>query len=169
MHAVNEAPKPWYREPWPWLLTLAPLAAVGMGVVMVVLAVRTHDGLVADDYYKQGLAINQTLDRERLARTLAIAARLEFAEDRRRVRLVLEQRGAEPAALLLTLAHPTRIGLDQQVLLVPNGPRMYAGALVAPTSGRWHLVLEDDDRTWRISGTWQTEAASAVLGGGDER
>ena len=169
MHAVTEPPRPWYREPWPWLLMLAPLAAVGMGIVMVVLAVRTHDGLVADDYYKQGLAINQTLDRERLARTLAIAARLEFAEDRKRVRLALEQRGAEPAALLLTLAHPTRIGLDQQVLLVPGGPRMYEGALVAPTPGRWHLILEDDDRTWRVSGTWQTEERSAVLGGREGR
>ncbi|RPI42555.1 MAG: hypothetical protein EHM59_17550, partial [Betaproteobacteria bacterium] len=51
--------KPWYREPWPWLLMAAPAAAVLAGAVTLALAIQSYDGLVAEDYYKQGLAVNQ--------------------------------------------------------------------------------------------------------------
>jgi len=153
---MTRTSKPWYREPWPWLLMLAPLAAVLMGVVMVVLAGRSHDGLVADDYYKQGLAINQTLDRERRGAALHVSGRLEFSTDRTRVRLHLGQDGDPPPALLLTLVHPTRAGLDQRVPLIRTATGDYAGELLAPVAGRWLLTLEDDDRRWRVSGAWRT-------------
>jgi hypothetical protein len=144
---------------------LGPLAAVIMGVVMVVLAVRSNDGLVVDDYYKQGLAINQTLERERRAEVLSVKADLEFASDLRRVTLALDQQGGLPEALLLTLVHPTRAGQDQQVLLVPRGAGRYDGALAAPLPGRWHLLLEDADRRWRLNGTWRTQERRILLGG----
>ena len=38
---------------------IAPAAAVVGGAVMLWLALTTYDGLVSDDYYKEGLAINQ--------------------------------------------------------------------------------------------------------------
>lgn len=164
MRAPDPPVKPWYREPWPWLLMLAPLAAVVMGVVMVVLAVRSNDGLVVDDYYKQGLAINQTLARERRAAALAVAAGLELADGR--ITVTLEGRGPVAEALLLTLVHPTRSGEDRRVVLVPRGERTYSGALESPAPGRWHVVLEDADRTWRVSGAWQSGQRSLRIGGG---
>lgn len=163
-----ENPKPWYREPWPWLLMLAPLAAVLMGVVMVVLAGRSNDGLVADDYYKQGLAINQTLDRERRAATLHVSGVLDFSADRTRVRLQLGQDGDSPPALLLTLVHPTRAGLDQRVPLTRMASGVFAGELRAPVAGRWNLTVEDDDRRWRVSGAWHTADDRVLLRSGDE-
>ena len=165
---MAETPKPWYREPWPWLLMLAPLAAVIMGVVMVVLAGRSNDGLVADDYYKQGLAINQTLGRERWAAALHVSGRLEFDPARTRVRLLLGQDGDAPPALLLTLVHPTRAGFDQQVTLIRRAPGEFEGKLHAPVAGRWLLILEDDDRSWRVSGTWHTAEDRVSMRAGSE-
>jgi uncharacterized protein len=156
MHAMTETSKPWYREPWPWLLMIAPLAAVIMGVVIFVLADRTRDGLVADDYYKEGLAINRTLDRERRAATLHVAGSLAFSPDRTQVRLRLGQDGAAPPALLLTLLHPTRAGMDQRIVLIRTAPGEFSGKLRAPVAGRWLLMLEDDDRSWRVNGVWRT-------------
>mgnify|MGYP000916835605 FL=1 len=46
--------KPWYREPWPWLLMSGPGLVVIAGVVTAWIAFSGADGLVADDYYKQG-------------------------------------------------------------------------------------------------------------------
>jgi len=166
MSAMAETPKPWYREPWPWLLMLAPFAAVVMGVVMAVLAGQSNDGLVADDYYKQGLAINQTLGREQRAAALRVAGRLEFDQDRTRVRLMLAQDGDAPPALLLTLAHPTRAGLDQQVTLIRRAPGEFEGKLGAPVAGRWLLILEDDDRRWRVNGAWHTSEDRVSLRAG---
>lgn len=161
MGAPNPPVRPWYREPWPWLLMLGPLAAVVMGAVMVVLAVRSNDGLVVDDYYKQGLAINQTLARQQRAAALAVQVGLDFADGR--ILATLEQRGARSEAMLLTLVHPTRAGRDRQVLLVPRGGGTYAGEFAVPGPGRWHLVLEDADRTWRLNGLWEAGERSVRL------
>jgi uncharacterized protein len=168
MRAMVQTPKPWYREPWPWLLMLAPLAAVLMGILMVVLAARSQDGLVADDYYKQGLAINRTLDRERHAAALHVSGVLEFNADRTRAHLRLGEDGVLPPALLLTLVHPTRAGMDQRVTLVRTAPGEFTGELRAPARGRWLLTLEDDDRSWRVTGTWRTADDRVLLRTGEE-
>jgi hypothetical protein len=155
--------RPWYREPWPWLLVAPPAASVVLGAVMWTLAARTHDGLVADDYYKQGLAINQVLDREARARALAIRAVLIFNPERTRVRLQLAGDGPLPGGVTLRLAHPTRAGEDQTVRLVPVAGGLFEGALRPPAAGRWHVLLEDGAATWRSAAAWRTEASSVAL------
>ena len=48
----NASPrKPWYREPWPWIIMAGPATVVVAGVATAVIAFRGADGLVADDYY----------------------------------------------------------------------------------------------------------------------
>ncbi len=56
--------RPWYRHAWPWLLAIAPAAALIGGFVTLWLAVTTSDSLVVDDYYREGRAINQQLARD---------------------------------------------------------------------------------------------------------
>jgi hypothetical protein len=157
-------PRPWYREPWPWLLIAPPAASVVLGAVMWTLAARTHDGLVVDDYYKQGLAINQVIDRESRARTLAIRALVSFNPERTRVRLQLSGDGPPPAGLTLRLAHPTRAGEDQTIPLAPVAGGVFEGTLRPPAAGRWHVLVEDSAATWRVSAAWRTEASSVALG-----
>ncbi|MCE7878078.1 MAG: hypothetical protein DYH14_12315, partial [Betaproteobacteria bacterium PRO3] len=102
---------PWYRDRWPWLLILGPAIAVIAGIATLVIAIRTDDGLVADDYYKRGLAINQVLERVERAAALGVSATVDVAADGRAV-VVLDggeaNAAARPAALRLRLAHPTR-------------------------------------------------------------
>ena len=64
MQVMETGATPWYREPWPWLLMAGPVTVIIAGGFTAWLAVTSSDGLVADDYYKQGLAINQTLERD---------------------------------------------------------------------------------------------------------
>lgn len=144
--------KPWYREPWPWALIAGPALAVLGGAVTLWLALAGDDGLVADDYYRQGLAINQTLARDAAAAQRGYRARILFNEswDRVQVRLA----GADvPAALVMRLAHPTRAGLDRSVPLTAAAPGFYEGRLAALPPGRWRLTLEDAEGTWRLTGT----------------
>ena len=47
---TNTDDKPWYRYRWPWLLMIGPAIVVVAGAVTTALAIRTTDGLVADDY-----------------------------------------------------------------------------------------------------------------------
>jgi uncharacterized protein len=163
MSSMSPPLRPWYREPWPWLLMLAPAAAVAMGVVMVVLGLRTDDGLVVDDYYKQGLAINQVLDREARAAALGLQATLSFNPEGDRVRVLISEGGARAARPTLRLVHPTRVGQDQTVALAPGAGGVLDGELVPVSPGTWRLVLEDAAGQWRLAGEWRTVDRQVTL------
>lgn len=165
--AQRTAARPWYREPWPWVIMSGPALVVLAGCYTLWLAVASSDGLVADDYYKQGLAINQTLTRERAAVDARYEARVLFAPGAERVRVTLTGRPL-PSAVTLRLMHPTRAGLDQTVELAAAAGGLYEGRLAPPAAGRWRLSLEDAQRTWRLVGEFHAPAdAPAVLGGAE--
>jgi len=152
--------QPWYREPWPWILMAGPAAVVVAGFVTAWLAVRSDDGLVVDDYYKQGLAINQTLGRSDAAERRGMQAEIHLVDGQVRVLLGAAVRGA----LTLQLAHPTRAGMDQRLKLAMVQPGVYEGRLQPLPAGRWHVVLEQSD--WRLAGEWTLPAAGAFTLGG---
>ena len=59
--------RPWYREPWPWILMAGPFAVIVAGLFTAWMAVTRADPLVVDNYYKEGLAINQVIERDQAA------------------------------------------------------------------------------------------------------
>ena len=157
MKQTDARVQPWYREPWPWILMSGPAIVVVAGLVTAWLAVRSDDGLVVDDYYKQGLAINQTLGRSDMAERLGISARLTFADGEVQVRLGSAREGV----LMLKLVHPTRPGMDQSVSLTMVQPGIYSGRVHPLHAGRWHVVLEQ--REWRLAGDWTLPAAGELI------
>ena len=156
---LRTAVEPWYRHRWPWLLMAGPLAVVVAGVFTAYLAVSSNDGLVDDDYYKHGLAVNKLGERDRRAAELGLQAEVMQRGDGAQLRLLLRSAPdvALPGELVLRLAHPTRGGADQRVVLHADGGGLYSGQLAAPLTGRWHLALEDDRQQWRLTGTWRIE------------
>ena len=154
---------PWYREPWPWLLMAAPGTAVIAGAVTLALSVQSFDGLVAEDYYKQGLTVNQRLARARQAEKLGITGTLSIeASTGGAVRVELRGDALGRDALVLILSHPTRAGLDQRVTLTPAGNQVYVGRIGALASGRWHVIAEDAAGEWRIRGELQVPRELSV-------
>jgi hypothetical protein len=160
---------PWYREPWPWLVMSGPAAVVVAGIFTAVLAVRSSDGVVADDYYKQGLAINRVLERNDQARVLGLSARVEFDAAAGAFALELASIAPPPDRLKLTLVHPTRSGVDRSVLMRHTGGGRYVGRLAEEPdaalthSARWLVRLEDIGSTWRIDGRTDSVRRTAVL------
>ncbi|MEO8409135.1 MAG: FixH family protein [Propionivibrio sp.] len=150
---------PWYRYRWPWLLMLGPFVVVVAGVITTYLAVVSDDGLVDDDYYKQGLAINQVTERNEQAVKLGLSADVMQSADRSRIRVMLRGNPAVrlPPAIKLRITHPTRSGVDQNLVLPTSGFGEYSGQLHAPLAGRWHVAIEDDQDEWRLAGDWIVE------------
>jgi len=138
---------PWYREPWPWLLMAGPAAVLVAGAATIWIAFASADGLVAEDYYRQGLAINKVLAREDAARRLGISAEVSFQTGVLRVEL----RGQNPEALFAHLAHATRAGHDMRLRLAPVREGVYQAELPPLPAGRWRIVIEDPQGTWRIA------------------
>jgi len=143
--------KPWYREFWPWFLMSLPATAVIAGVTTVVIAIQSADGMVVGDYYKAGLAINQTLARDDAAYALGLTATIK-SEDGALLLTLGGRMPSYPEQLTLTLAHPTRSGMDQTLALHHAGSGHYRAALPAMSTGKWHAQLVDGASTWRISG-----------------
>jgi len=153
--------RPWYREPWPWILMSGPLTVVVAGLVTAWIAVTTDDPLVVDNYYKEGLAINRVLARDHAAAAGGYRAELMLSADGTRVRVHLT--GAPPQRLRLQLVHPTRAELDRSVELRPVQSGWYEGEVEAGTPPRWRVVLEDQPATWRLTGEWRPHETEVLL------
>lgn len=159
------ATTPWFRQPWPWLLMGGPAVVVVAGLYTASLAWRSDDGLVADDYYKRGLAINQSLDRTTAAAARGLHATVRIADDGR-VDVALQGRGAWPASVRLRLVHPTHAGADRVVELPATGEGHYAGDIAAFAPGRWRIALEGDG--WKLPAAESTgPRVHVVLGAPD--
>jgi len=155
---VKALSQPWYKEPWPWMLMMGPGLVIIAGIITVWLAVRSFDGVVEDDYYKQGLTVNQRIHRDKLAQQLGLSA--EVMRNGENIRLFLSSTTGMPLPqqVTLRLVHPTRGGVDQSVILESSSGGYFSGRLTADISGRWHVFIEDQDLTWRLQGDWQTNA-----------
>ena len=146
-------PKPWFRQFWPWFLIALPATAVVAGITTLFIAMHDPDGLVADDYYKAGLAINRVLQKEHAAHRLGIEGdgRLDLTTGD----LFLDLKGQFDIArgATLRLVHATRAHHDQSLEMKPVG----AGRLAAQLRerlppGSWTLSLEPADGAWRVTG-----------------
>jgi len=153
--------KPWYVQPWVWLLIALPATAVVAGMISLYLAVTTSDGLVVDDYYARGMHINRDLARDRAAQTHGLEAHLDIDMAGNRVTVTLASHDyAPPRTLKLSFLHPTRPGHDQQVTLEQVGEGQYAAVIGELSRGKWYLQLEADD--WRLSGRLQIPLTAPV-------
>jgi uncharacterized protein len=146
------AARPWYREPWPWILAAGPFIVVIAACYTAWLAVKSNDGLVTDDYYRKGLSANQTIARSEEAAKMGLVAGIRVSEDLLSVRLHASGKSfVMPPTLVVTITHPTRAGLDQSRVLVRSGDS-YAGEFRLPAAGHWLVLLEDERKTWRLMG-----------------
>lgn len=146
-----------------------PGLVVVAGIATAWIAVTTSDGLVADDYYKQGLAVNQKLARNDAAAAMQLEARLRLAAGRIELKLISRADAPLPARVRVTLAHPTRGGEDRKIVLAGE-KGIYAGQIAALGPGRWLVVIEDEAGAWRVAGSVQLpDAPEAVFMAGGKR
>jgi hypothetical protein len=123
-----------------------PAAVLVAGAATIWIAFASADGLVAEDYYRQGLAINKRLAREQAARDLGISAELRLE----RSAVAVELKGAAPSEIFVHLAHATRAGHDVRLRLVRSASGTYQAALPELPAGRWRTAIEDPRGAWRI-------------------
>ena len=154
---------PWYREPWVWLLIAFPMIAVIGSMLTIYLAVSTADGLVVDDYYERGKAINLDLARDAAAvrHQLKASIDLDLRDNHVQVSLESATAAALPRTLIFTLLHPTQAGFDQVVTLQHAGDGVYSGRIDEVARGNWYLQLEADD--WRLSGSMQVPQTQTTV------
>ena len=169
MSVTAQDKRPWYSHRWPWILMAGPAVVVVAGIATAWIAVTTSDGLVADDYYKQGLTVNQKLARNDAAAAMQLEARLRLAAGRIDLKMTSRTDAPLPARVRVTLAHPTRGGEDRKMALAGD-KGVFAGQMAALGPGRWQVVIEDEAGSWRLAGSVQLpDAPEAVFVAGGKR
>ena len=140
----------WYREPYVWFLIAIPLVAVVGGIITASLAIESNDGLVVDDYYKQGLEINRVLERDDAAEKLAIKADIQLSVEQNTFRLFLTGNAGftAPEKIDIRFLYATRSGFDKHLSLAKQDNNFYQGKLQQLQRGRWYVQIEAAN--WRI-------------------
>lgn len=151
MQLPKEDTLPWYRQFWPWFLILLPASVVVAGLSTLYIANRHADDLVADDYYKEGLAINRQLEKKERATERNITATLQINGDQIEVFLSGQ---ATAHQLQLQMSHPLESDRDFTTVLVRSGEGQYRGRLRHEVASRWHWTLESQaSEGWRLDGS----------------
>jgi len=153
---------PWHKQFWPWFIMFFPALAVVAGIATIIIAVKTDDGLVEENYYKAGLAINQTIDDETKAKTLGLSAKINIIAETNQLLLKLSSNeNIEAKRLQLKLIHPTIKNRDISIPLLLQNNSQYIGFLNSlPEKGRWYVTLTPENKQWRISSELHIPIAS---------
>ena len=148
-------PAPWYRHRWPWLIMLGPFLVVLAGSYTMWLAYSRQDALVVGDYYSQGKSINRDLTRDRAAVGLGLRYALRY--DAASGRLLGRVSGASSAVqgpMTLKLVHSTPPEKNIVLPLLADADGNVSASLAMLDMARWQDVLENQARSWRVSGVW---------------
>lgn len=139
------------RNPFVWMLLCILGWSVVSGLSMILVAIKTNDGVVIDDYYRQGRLINRRTELDQQAADYGLRAELSIHDSATGLQLHQGQLVSYPQQLQLTLWHSTMSGHDQTQQLLHLGGGHYSQQL--PQSlrpGRWHLELKTAE--WRLVG-----------------
>lgn len=151
MNTAATPKSPWWKEPMVWLIIGLPMTAVVASMVTWWIAADGADPLVAEDYYKQGMAITQTMEREARAASLGLNMRLSTHGNELHGQLQ-GRLDHYPDRLLLTLVHPSREERDLNLVLIATDHGEYRAALPSIPAGERRLVLQPEDQDWRLIG-----------------
>lgn len=156
----------WFRNPMVWLVIFFPSLAVVAGLITVMIAVKTDDGLVVDDYYKKGLEINQVISHDRKAKELGLRALVNAntKSGELLVSLSSQKTTSWPAEITFKLIHRTLSGQDQITVLSRVGDSSdYRGYLKPPIlEGRWTIQILSAE-VWRLKQNFTTQSAEHLL------
>lgn len=142
---VERPARRWYREPWPWLLMAGPFAVVVASLASAWIAAATDDGVVAHDYYKQGLLINRKLKPVSPPAARDPGATISLSKGGE-LHVRLQGIAAPPARLHLSLARP---GGDVRVVeLVATANGDWTGSL--PDLGSERRIVTLESEAWRL-------------------
>jgi hypothetical protein len=158
-HPEPRDDRPWWRYGWVWFLIGIPATSVIAGAVMLWIAVTQSDSLVADDYYRQGRAINQRLEKDQTAvmHGIRLTSRIEArpsGDHRIEVRFESRDTVQPPAFIRLRLSHPTLDRMDILATLTRSSGLSYTSDVPGIMPGRWYVQMEDDLSNWRVKATW---------------
>jgi hypothetical protein len=141
-------PRPPWKEPLVWLVFGIPALTIPAGLVTWWIAAQRADSNVAEDWYKRGMTVNRSLERESRAAAMGLTARITLTGDHD-LRIRLTANVALPDTVSVLLTHPVRAEQDRRLSLDRQVDGSYR--IVSPLVGKgnWGVAIEAQD--WRLA------------------
>ncbi len=147
---VPQSPaKPWWKEPWPWIVIGLPGSMVVIGFTLLGVAIKNGDDVVNAHPYERGLAVGQVIMKAREARAMHLQGSLSASGDALVLRLAP---AVQDASVDLHLEHPFRASLDVDETMRRVAPGVYEAK--APVQAVQYSA-QVQTGTWSISGRWE--------------
>jgi hypothetical protein len=161
---VSETVGPWYKQFWLWFIISPLLVVFALGFTMLYMAITTNDGVVVDNFYKDGKGIYVRNDEDALARERGLSAELRWLDDKLLVTLT-GSLAPLPEVLNLLFIFPTAQAGDVSVLLQHQGLGQYQGRLPSPVIGNRQLQIQPvgGSINWRLHGAGLLPPSSAAM------
>lgn len=142
---------PWYQQFWLWFVLTPLFVVIAASFHLLYLAISTNDGVVVDNYYRDGKGYVLRGEEDAFARAANLAAKLDWGEQRVRVNLA-GQLTPLPERLELMIIFPTAKDYDLYLPMAHRGLGEYEAVAPAPLTGRRLLQLHplDADIDWRL-------------------
>jgi hypothetical protein len=139
----------WHQEPIAWLVFGLPAVAVVASFITLAIAMKGSDSLVVDDYYKQGLEINEVLIREDHAKAAALAFTPTFSADGAlTLSFTAQPAFPYPDQIDLQLNHATRDDVDRKLPMMHGGNGVYVAKVGKLEPGPWYIDASTSQ--WRV-------------------
>ncbi len=157
---MKENKRKWYQEPWLWFLWFGPIVVVIAGIYTTYIAVNGHDPVLAKDYYKQGLTVNENIVRDAFARAHKMSAVVRWVIQDKQLYVTLKGDISFPEKIWVSVAQSSpkkevaEVVRRQDLIHVGNGQYQLSSPWVVqnPEQPMWHIKLETTD--WRLTGDW---------------
>ncbi len=146
---MRSAPKPWWKEPWPWIVIGLPGSMVVIGFALLGIAIRNGDDVVNPHPYERGLAVGGVILKAREARAMHLQGNLRDEDGVLTLRVVP---AVQDATVSLHLEHPFRASLDVDATMRRIGPGTYE-AKVPLQAVQYSAQVQTAN--WSMSGRWQ--------------
>ncbi len=150
----HEDTKPWYKQFWPWFLIALPGSVVIAGIATIIIATKNSDSLVKANYYKEGLAINESIGRQKKAAELGLSFTLEVKD--KQVVLTSSQPVDYPI-IYLFMQHPVHESKDFTLALSRSSDTQFIAKDVMLGAFNYRVRLYPPDNQWEILERWHPE------------
>ena len=146
--------KSWFKQAWPWFVFSIPLLTIVAGVITYKIAADNPHSMVQDDYFKKGLAINQSIAKQNYAKELMLSATIAVDKQADLIIVKFDDVGVEANQLKLLFSHPTKERLDKALLLEKLSPNEFAAQAPELKQAYWHIRMLDNDDSWLLKARW---------------
>lgn len=156
-NSQNEPVTRFYQEPVVWLMMTILTVTFCMGVVILTAAIRSGDGVVVDNFYKDGRSHYMRLEEDQAALDMGLNAIARLEQDQ----LLLQLAGElddYPEQLMFKFISRTNHRFDYFMVLERQEGNIYSGKMTQELSHpRWLIQLQpsypdQDGSLWRLHG-----------------